>query len=291
MAVEFRLLGDVEVCLDGQRLDIGPSRQRCVLVALLVDVNRPVPADQLIDRIWADDPPHRARNSLAGYLSRLRQVIASDDVEITREPGGYVLTVDPASIDLHRFRQLTSQARAAADAAEADALFGKALALWRGDPFAALDTPWVNDVRTAWEAEWLSVALDRNDAGLRAGRHCELLLDIAAMQHDHPLDERLAGQLMIAQFRCGRQAEALETYRTMRERLVEELGADPSPALRQVHQQILDGDPAHTVSQPARAPVASRPRSGVPRRATSSSAATTTFCASPAPCERVHWRR
>ena len=271
MVVEFRLLGDVEARSDGQRLDIGPTRQRCVLVALLVDANRPVPADQLIDRIWADDLPHRARNALAGYLSRLRQVITTDsDVEIAREPGGYVLKADPASVDLHRFRQLTTQARATTDPVEADRLFCMALELWRGDPFASLDTPWVNEVRTALEAERLAVVLDRNDAGLRAGRHGELLPQIAAMAQDHPLDERLAGQLMLAQYRSGRQADALDTFRVMRGRLVEELGADPSPALRQAHQQILEGDPGHTVSEPpVRAPVATRPHAGMPRRATS----------------------
>ena len=251
MATEFRLLGDVEARSGELRLDIGPTRQRCVLVALLVDVNRPLPADQLIDRIWAGDLPHRARNALAGYISRLRQAIGQDDdVHIAREPGGYVLKADPASVDLHRFRQLTSQARATMNPVEADRLFRAALELWRGDPFATLDTPWVNEVRTALEAERLSVLLDRNDAGLRAGRHGELLPQIAAIVPDHPLDERLAGQLMLAQYRCGRQADALDTFRVMRHRLVEELGVDPSPALHRVHQQILDGDSETAASAP-----------------------------------------
>ena len=128
----------------------------------------------------------------------------------------------------------------------------------------------MNDVRTALEAERFAVALDRNDAALRVGRHGELLPALAALSSDHPLDERLAGQLMLAQFRCGRQADALETFRKMRERLVEELGTDPGPGLRQVHQQILDGDPGHQLSTPApRAPATSRPRATVPRRITS----------------------
>ena len=270
VAVEFRILGDVEALDEGRRLDIGPARQRCVLAALLVDVNRPVLADQLIERIWSDELPHKARNSLAGYLSRLRQVVKSDDVEIVREPGGYVLRTDPQSIDLHSFRQLTGRARSATDPAEANALFAKALALWRGVPFASLDTPWCNGVRTALEAERLAVLLDHNDAGLGCGRHGELLPQLAAMASDHPLDERLAGQLMVAQFRCGRQADALETFRAMRERLVEELGTDPGPALRQVHQQILDGDVGHQGAPPTpRVSVTSRSRAGVPRRITS----------------------
>jgi predicted ATPase/DNA-binding SARP family transcriptional activator len=268
MAMEFHLLGDVEVRVDGQRLETGHARQRCVLVALLVDVNRPVPADQLLDRVWADDPPHRGRNALAGYLSRLRSLLSgAGDVQIVREPGGYMLTTNALAVDLHRFRHLASQARATADPIEAAALFDKALDLWRGEPFATLDTPWINEVRTALEAERLSVALDRNDAGLRAGRHAELLVEVAAALHANPLDERLAGQLMLAQYRSGRQADALETYRRMRERLVEELGVDPSPPLREVHQQILDGTPGAVVAP--RAQVSTRPQAGLPRRATS----------------------
>ena len=268
--MQFRLLGDVEARAGGRVLDIGPARQRCVLVALLIDVNRLVSSDQLIERVWSDELPHRARNSLAGYLSRLRHALGGDGVEITRQSGGYVLTTDPSSIDLHTFRQLTSRARAATEAVDADALFDAAMAMWRGVPFASLDTPWMNDVRTALEAERFAVAVDRIDAALRVGRHGELLPVLASLSSDHPLDERLAGQLMLAQFRCGRQADALETFRKMRERLVEKLGTDPGPGLRQVHQQILEGDPGHQVSTPApRAPATSRQRATVPRRITS----------------------
>lgn len=275
--MEFRVLGDVEARSNGERLEIGAARQRCVLAALLIDVNRPVPTDQLIDRVWADDLPHRARNTLAGYLSRLRQVVATDgDVEISREPGGYVLKADAATVDVHRFSRLSAAARAAKDPIEADRLFTEALALWQGEPFASLDTPWLNDVRTALEADRLAVVLDRNDAGLRAGRHGELLPAIALLAQDNPLDERVAGQLMLAQFRGGRQADALETFRRIRERLVEELGADPGPALRLVHQRILDGDPGYPGAEPppTAAPVAApvvitRPHAGLPRRATS----------------------
>jgi DNA-binding SARP family transcriptional activator len=128
VTVEFRLLGDVEACLDGKRLDIGHARQRCVLAALLVDVNRPVPAEQLIDRVWADDPPHRERNALAAYLSRLRQLLAvADDVAVLRQPGGYMLSTDALSVDLHRFRHLVAKARAITDPAEAAAVFDSAL--------------------------------------------------------------------------------------------------------------------------------------------------------------------
>jgi predicted ATPase/DNA-binding winged helix-turn-helix (wHTH) protein len=260
--VEFRLLGHVEVLLDGRCLDIGHARQQCVLVALLVDVNHPVPGSQLIDRVWADDLPHRARNALAAYISRLRQVFHGIDVQIVRGRGSYSLTADALSVDIHRFRHTASRARATADPADAADLFDSALGLWRGEPFASLDTPWINDVRNALEAERVSITLDRNDAALSVGRHADLLGELVMAAQTHPLDERLAGQLMLAQYRSGRQAEALETYRLMRERLVEELGVDPSPALRDVYQRILDGDqqaprPSPT---PDRSPVVALPR-------------------------------
>ena len=267
MAVEFRLLGDVEVLVDGRPVEIGHARQRCVLVALLVDVKRPGPADQLIDRVWADEPPHRVRNALAGYLSRLRTLLG-DGVSINREPGGYVVKTDPLAVDLYRFRRLVSDARAAVQPADAVALFDRALELWRGVPLASLDTPWINDVRTSLEAERLSVLLDRNDVALGVGRHAELLGELTDALHAHPLDERLAGQLMLAQYRSGRQAAALDTYLQMRERLVEELGVDPSPPLQAVHQKILDGD--RDGQAPERSPRAPERSAAValPRRAT-----------------------
>ena len=125
--------------------------------------------------------------------------------------------------------------------------------------------------------ERLSAALDRNDAALRAGRHAELLGELTAAVAAHPLDERLAGQLMLAQYRSGRQADALDTYRQMRERLVDELGVDPSPPLQAVHQQILDGDPSHPVARtrgrgarghpaPGRSAAAGRPASSAANR-------------------------
>ncbi|WP_172831733.1 AfsR/SARP family transcriptional regulator, partial [Mycobacterium asiaticum] len=282
MTVEFRLLGDVEVRVDGLKLDIGHARRRCVLVALLVDVNHSISPEQLVDRVWSDRPPRRARNSLAGYVSRLRSLLADiDGVTISRGPSGYSLTTDASSVDLHRFRHLAAQARASADAAEASALFEQALQEWAGEPFMFLDTPWVNEVRRAVLAERFAVELDRNDVGLRAGRHAELLVEVTAAQAAHPLDERLAAQLMLAQYRCGRQADALDTYRRTRLWLVEELGVEPGGHLKEVHQQILTGaaetadmqwdlEPAGIKEEASPPPVVcDRPSSGLLRRATS----------------------
>ena len=108
------MLGDVEVLVDGRRLDVGHARQRCVLVSLVVDVNRPVSSDQLIDRVWADEPPHKARNALAAYISRLRQLFSdADGVQIVRGPAGYALQADPRTVDVHLFRDMLARARAA----------------------------------------------------------------------------------------------------------------------------------------------------------------------------------
>jgi len=242
MTVEFRVLGDVEVLINGQRLDIGHARRQCVLVALLIDLNHAVSPEQLVDRVWSDRPPRRARNSLAGYVSRLRALFAdAEGVAISRGPAGYVLAGDALSVDLHRFRDLVAQARTTADPVQASALFDRALGVWSADPFMFLDTPWVNEVRSGVQAERFAVELDRNDVALRAGRHADLLVDLLAAQAAHPLDERLAAQLMLAEYRCGRQADALDTYRQTRLRLVDELGVEPGQLLREVHHQILTG--------------------------------------------------
>jgi DNA-binding SARP family transcriptional activator/tetratricopeptide (TPR) repeat protein len=241
--VRFELLGAVEVRIDGHLVEAGHARQRCVLAALLVDANRAVPTDQLVERVWGGQLPQRARNTLSGYLSRLRGLLAgAGDVAITREPTGYLLTVDPAAVDLHRFRQLVAEARGHPAAATAAALLDQALGLWRGEPFATLDTPWLTDVRHALEAERLSVLLDRNDLALGLGRHAGLLAELSGLAAAHPLDERLAGQLMLALYRSGRQAEALHRYQQIRCRLAEELGVDPSPPLQRLHRQILSTD-------------------------------------------------
>jgi predicted ATPase/DNA-binding SARP family transcriptional activator len=257
----FRVIGEVDAHVDGRRLDVGHARQRAVLACLLVDVNRPISADQLIDRVWADAPPQKARNALAAYISRLRRVLAAaDETEIVRGPGGYILRADALAVDLHLFRHHVAQARKADGPVQAATIFDQALDIWRGEPIPAVDTPWANETRSSLESEHLSVTLDRNDAALATGRHAELLSDLVDTWQTHPLDERVAGQLMVAQYRNGRQAEALDTYRVMRERLVAELGVDPSPSLDAVHRQLLGGDRSRPAMRPATPPSSAVPR-------------------------------
>ncbi|WIN00370.1 BTAD domain-containing putative transcriptional regulator [Actinoplanes oblitus] len=258
MAAEFGVLGVVEARIDGRSVELGHARQRCVLGVLLVEAGRPVTMDQLIDRVWGANPPQRAAGALYSYLSRLRGALAgATGVEIRREPGGYLLTVDPQVVDLHRFRGLIRLARAAEpDRSAADLITG-ALQLWRGDPFAGLDTPWLAAMRRTLLGERFAAELDRNDVLLRLGRHGELLPALTAAVAEHPLDERLAGQAMLALYRCGRQADADEQYRRIRRSLADELGSDPGSALRRLHEQILAADPALDVP-------AADPRSAVP---------------------------
>ncbi|MBB5960403.1 DNA-binding SARP family transcriptional activator/tetratricopeptide (TPR) repeat protein [Saccharothrix tamanrassetensis] len=260
MAVEFRLLGSVEVRVDGEPVDVGPARQRCLLAALLVEPNHPVPADRLVDRVWADRSPRRARETLRTYLTRLRHALAgTDEVRIGRGTGGYVFTVDPAAVDLHRFRHLVAGARAADRPAALD-LLGRALALCRGEPFAGLDSPWISAVRAEVEAERTAAELDHTDLLLHHGRHGEVVAGLRARAVERPLDERLAGQLVLALYRCGRQADALDHCRRVHTRLAEELGVDPSPPLRRLHQQVLAADPA--LALPPSPSDATRPEGG-----------------------------
>ncbi|WP_234390437.1 BTAD domain-containing putative transcriptional regulator [Streptomyces sp. MMG1533] len=266
MTVEFRLLGNVEARVDGRIVDLGHARQRCVLAVLLVDANRVVSVDQLVERVWADRPPQRVRNTLYGYLSRLRQALAiAAGAQIARRSGGYVLDVEATAVDLHRFHDVVARARAAArneQDEQAATLFGQALGLWRGDAFAGLDAPWINALRDAVDQERIAAELDHTDVRLRCGHHTGLLAELSARVETHPLDERLAGQFILALHRCGRPADALNHFQRIRLLLAEELGCDPSLPLRQLHQQILTTDPALDV--PAAGPAAGRAPGSAP---------------------------
>jgi DNA-binding SARP family transcriptional activator/tetratricopeptide (TPR) repeat protein len=250
MTVELRVLGHVEVRVDRRQIEVGHAKQRCVLAALLVDAGNVVTVDQLIDRLWAEQPPQQARPVIRGYLSRLRLAIASAGLGIERRHSGYVLAVDQDKVDVHRFRRLVAEAHAETDEQRALAVLEAALALWRGEAFAGLDTPWINAVRESLAQERFAAEADRIDLALRQGHHAALLAELLTRADVHPLDERLAGQLMLALYRCGRAADALERYQQMRRRLRDEQGTDPSPPLQEVYQRILTTDPALTHTLP-----------------------------------------
>ncbi|GGV83942.1 SARP family transcriptional regulator [Streptomyces gelaticus] len=253
--MEFRVLGGVEARVDGHRLDLGPARQQRVLAVLLLEAGQVVTADELVDRIWGEHAPQRALPTLYSYLSRLRHALrtAGQDAPIARRSGGYVLTVAATAADLHRFRALTARARTTAHAGDETAaarLFEEALAAWQGELCPGMDTPWFNSRREAAQVERLAAVLDWSELQLRRGFHTELVTVLAPLAEDNPLDERLAGALMLALYRGGRPADALNHYQSLSRRLVEELGIDPAPPLRSLHQQILISDPR--LAPPAR---------------------------------------
>lgn len=267
MGSELRLLGDVALEVDGRPVDLGHPRQRYVFAALAAEANSLVPVDGLVDRVWGGNCPPRAREALYSYVSRLRQALsAAGCAQVVRRSGGYLLAVEPMTVDLALFSRLVADARAAADDEQASGLFERALGLWRGEPFAGLDTPWFNALRGSLARERLEAELDRNDIGLRSGRHGALLAELYARTAAHPLDERLTGQLMLALHANGRSAEALQQYRDMRRRLTAELGTEPRPALRLLHQRILAADPTLPGGRDVARPASEQPRTQVPHQ-------------------------
>lgn len=240
MAVEFRVLGDIEMRVDGESVAMGHARQLCVLVALVHDIGTAVSVDQLLSRVWDENQPKGGRKVLYGYLTRLRRNLrAVEGITIVREGAGYVLTGDGGMVDLHRFRRLIAQARAAEDELAAE-LFRRAFALWRGKPFGALETAWIDGLRATLDAERFAATLDRNDVELRLGHHRELVPELLAESAAHPLDERLTGQVVVALRRSGRSAEADRHYERIQRRLADELGVDPSPRLRELYERGPD---------------------------------------------------
>jgi DNA-binding SARP family transcriptional activator len=262
------LLGSVEVRIEGQPVEVGSARQQCVLVSLLADVNSCVSIESLIERVWGGSRlPHRPRAAVQTYVSLLRRVLATSGVNIVRRGGGYMLTAPEQTIDLHWFRWLVKAARASDDT-RAEDLLEQALAQWHGEPFAALDTLWLNTLRATLGTERRAAQLDLTDLQLRRGRHATLLASLSEMVEQHPLDERLAGQYLIALSRAGRPADALDHYQRLRRRLVDELGTDPGPALRRLHHQILTGEAAGALpagsGPPSRAVPRQLPRAPAP---------------------------
>ncbi|MER5262109.1 BTAD domain-containing putative transcriptional regulator [Actinosynnema sp. NPDC002837] len=256
MAVSFELLGEVRMLVDGVAVGLGHARQRCVLAALLVDPNRVQSPESIAAKVWADRAPRQARTTLHGYVYRLRQALGGvPGLVIDRTSAGYVLPVDPDSVDLHRFRRLVERSRSGADA-EAFALVEEALGLWRGEALGGLDGSWADAVRQGLDRERWSATAHRNDLALRLGRHESLVAELSTLVTRDPLDERLAAQFILALHQSGRQAEAMAHYQVVRRALSDELGTDPGVRLRELYQQMLVGEVA--------APVTGRPP--VPRQ-------------------------
>lgn len=242
--MEFRLLGPFEAWHDSRRVDVGHARQRCVLAVLALEAGQVIPAAALIDRVWAHEPPNGPLNALYTYVRRLRIALEPYGVRLVSRSGGYVLDVAADAVDVFQFRRLVADAAAAGNADQSAAILDRALSLWRGQPFVDVPSPWLAEIGDALTRQRLSALLDRNDAYLRCGRHAELVDELETVVTAHPTDERPVAQLMLALYRSGRPADALDQYQLARQRIVERLGTEPTLNLRRLHRRLLLGDPA-----------------------------------------------
>jgi YVTN family beta-propeller protein len=258
--MEFRILGPVEVWESGRPVPLGRGKQRVVLALLLLNANRIVSSDRLIDQLWNGQPPATAATALQGHISGLRKALGPG-VIATRRPG-YVLEVESQQIDLGRFERLRGEARVAlerGDPSEAADKLREALGLWRGEALADIGfEPSIQAEAARLEDLRLAALEDRIDADLAVGRGAELVDEIQRLVATHPLRERLWGGLMLSLYRSGRQAEALDAYRRARQTLVSELGLEPGPGLRDLERGILAHDPALD-PEPRAVPPSKRP--------------------------------
>jgi DNA-binding SARP family transcriptional activator len=266
--MEFRILGSLEAEAGGKRLALGGPRERKVLAVLLLDAGRVVPVTHLVEALW-DDPPATAGKQVSNAVGLLRRLLAENgepDLVVT-EGSGYRLRVGTDSLDSRVFEAKVSQGKAAAaagDVAKAAVLAGSALALWRGPVLAGLSGRVIEAAAAGWEERRCAVQETYYDHRLALGEHRQIVGDLVTAVSAYPLRERTVAQLMLALYRCGRQAEALAAYLRARDVVVAELGVEPGPGLRELHQQILSADPALAVTEPTR-PAEAEPGQVKPR--------------------------
>jgi DNA-binding SARP family transcriptional activator len=235
--MEFRILGPLEVFEDGQKVNIGGPKQRALLAALLLNANRAVTADGLIDALWGERPPETASKALQVYVSRLRKALGRQRIVTTSS--GYQVAVLPGELDLDRFQTLVGEEE-----------IEEALQLWRGAPLADLaHEPFVQAEAARLEELHLASLEQRIEVDLDSGQSAVLVAELEALVRAHPHRERLRGQLMIALYRAGRQTDALDAYQDAYQAL-KELGIEPSKSLRDLQQSILNQDPELAVAEP-----------------------------------------
>jgi DNA-binding SARP family transcriptional activator len=263
--MEFGILGPLEVRNGAAPVRVPGAKERALLADLLVNAGRVVPADRLVEDLWGERPPGNPANTLQGRVSALRRALgtAGAGLVVTRPPG-YVLEADPGQVDAARFERLVGEAgRAAGDAAARP--LAEALGLWRGPALAEFaDQPWAQAEAARLEELRLGAVEALVELRLAAGDHTGLVGELEGLVAEHPTRERLRGQLMLALYRSGRQADALEVYQATRAVLAEELGIDPSPGLQRLQQAILVQDPALEAATPRQ-----QPRHNLPERLTS----------------------
>src|SRR4051794_20007351 len=243
MAVmQFGIRGPLEVRADGRSVPLGGGKPRAVLAMLALHANEPVSAERVAVALWGEDAPPSAVKTVQVYVARLRKALDHPDVLLTT-PAGYCLRVRPGELDAERFERLVEDGRdalAAGHAEHAAAELRAALELWRGPPLAELaSAPFAPAEIARLEEQHLAALEVRVDADLAVGRHAELIGELQQLTTQHPWRERLHAQLMLALYRSGRQADALEAYRHAREVLVEQLGIEPGAELHDLHEAIL----------------------------------------------------
>jgi DNA-binding SARP family transcriptional activator len=267
--IEFGLLGPLLVRREGTLIPVARGRQSALLAALLLDAGRLVTIDQLTEVLWGDRAPASARAALHNQVRRLRDGLgAAGRDRIRTRPGGYLIRVEPDELDVTRMQELLAAARAAAggDAWErACAMAADAVLLWRGQPLADVDSDVLARRIPDLTETYRQAAEMRLEAQMNLGQHAETISELRRFTADQPFREHPYALLMIALYRCGRQAEAIAVYQQARRLLVGELGCEPGPELRRVHQQILNDDPALAAPPPTAAAAGQRLVPVVPR--------------------------
>jgi DNA-binding SARP family transcriptional activator/tetratricopeptide (TPR) repeat protein len=250
--LEVRLLGPFQALAGSRPVPVPAGRQRTLLAVLAMSAGRGVSTDRLVTAVWGERLPADGRRSIQTYLARLRAILGTGT--ITKEPTGYALRADPDQVDALRLIQLLDAARA--DPVRERECLLEALSLWRGTPFDGLRCDWLDQTETPRLVERYLTAIERRiDLDLAGGRHAELPAQLRELTAQHPLRESLWVRLLVVLDRCGRQAEALEQYETIRTHLADTLGADPGPELRRLHVDLLTGRAA-TPARPAAPPAA-----------------------------------
>ena len=232
------MLGPLGVTADGSPVSLGGPKQRAVLAILVLNANEAVSRDRIVDGVWGERPPDNPREALDTYISRLRKLLGPGRIE--RRDGGYALVVDPGERDLDRFEELATAGR-----------YDEALSLWRGPALGdLLFEPFAQHAAEQLEERRLTVVEERIEAALESGTGTALVPELERLVREHPLHERLLGQLMLALYRAGRQAAALDAYRTAKLRLADDLGLEPAPQLQELERRILAHDPSLSGARP-----------------------------------------
>ncbi|MFD0884407.1 tetratricopeptide repeat protein [Streptosporangium algeriense] len=240
--MEFRILGPVELWSSGQRHDLGQAKARLVLAILLMTPGRPVTVESLVHKVWGDDAPPKARDSLYSHVARLRSFL-NGTVHLRRNAGAYLLEVDPENVDYHRFLRLRAQARESETTEQALRLYREADALHRGEALTGLTGSWAEQTREKIEGEVLDSRIERIELEIQHGLKSDDSAELVELVDKFPFREKLVELHMRKLCHEGRPAEALNAYARARQKLVNELGTEPGPALQELHLRILKGDP------------------------------------------------